>query len=137
MYAGMGYRDAGGLQEFSCEAGTEPIPFRTVGPEEFAVLRRRLLPEYSVIQEGRGLAFLAEQLQFFAGNDFLLAAYTENGVLQGLEYLGEKAAAPGLTKALGCTRGSFRTSGTEKSFAMFHPLTDVSITPAYFGFAFD
>ena len=43
MYAGMGYRNAGGLSVLSCSAGTEPVPFRTVGPQEFAALRRHFL----------------------------------------------------------------------------------------------
>jgi len=78
MYAGMGYRDAGGLEILECTAGAS-VPVRAVGPAEFAQLRRQLLPEGSVIQEGENLVFLSEQLRFFAGDRFLLAAYEEKG----------------------------------------------------------
>lgn len=137
MYAAMGYRDAGGLSEFSCTVGDAAAEARAVGPAEFAALRRKFLPPLSVLQEGAGLAFLAEQLQFYTGPDFLLAAYSENGILHGTELLGNGNAAPGIIKALGLSRGTFRTPGREKKFAMFHPLVSDTKTPAYFGFAFD
>lgn len=137
MYAGMGYRDAGGLCEFRCVAGADAVSLRAVGPEEFAALRRTLLPPHSVLQETRGLAFLGEQLQFYAGADFLLAAFCENGVVHGVELLGRPDAAPGIVRALGCSQGIFRLPGNEKPFAMFHPLMPAAVCPEYFGFAFD
>lgn len=137
MYAGMGYRDVGGLDITACTAAEAPAALRSIGPEEFAVLRRQYLPENSVVQEGENLAFLARQLQFYTGSGFLLAAYSENGVLHGVELLGDPAAAPGIVTALGCCRGSFRMPGSAHAFAMFHPLADDAAVPAYFGFAFD
>lgn len=137
MYAKMGYRDAGGLHIFSCDAGDSAATLRAIGAEEFAMLRRALLPEGSVLQEGYSLAFLAEQLQFFVGEDFLLAGYTLDGQLHGVELLGCPAAAPEIVKALGCDRGTFRTPSRHIPFAMFLPLSDTAICPEYFGFAFD
>lgn len=137
MYAGMGYYDIGSLTFFSCTAADAPVPLRAVGPVEFAELRRKMLPENAVIQEGEGLAFLAQQLQFYAGDSFLLAAYGENGVLSVPELLGDKTAAPGILKALNHPRGNFRIPGGNTPFAMFHPLSDSAIMPSYFGFAFD
>lgn len=137
MYAGMGYENAGGLAEFQCSAAETPISLRAVGPAEFAAQRRNLLPDGAVIQEGAGLAFLAEQLQFYAGDDFLLAAYAENGTLHGVELLGNRNAAPGILKTLGLSNGRFRIPGTERPFAMFHPLAADAKKPDYLGFAFD
>lgn len=137
MYAGMGYRNAGGLTVFSCAAASLPVSLRAVGAAEFAELRRKMLPENAVLQEGAGLAFLARQLQFYAGDGFLLAAYGENGVLFIPELLGDQTAAPGILKALGYSKGNFRIPGQNMPFAMFHPLTDSAINPSYFGFAFD
>ena len=137
MYEGMGYCDAGSLTVFSCTAAASPVPLRAVGPAEFASLRRKMLPENAVIQEGEGLAFLAEQLQFYAGDNVLLAAYGENGILSVPEFLGDKTNAPGILKALNHSRGKFRMPGGTTAFAMFHPLTDSVNPPAYFGFAFD
>lgn len=136
MYAGMGYRDAGGLEILECTAGAA-VPVRAVGPAEFAQLRRQLLPEGSVIQEGENLVFLSEQLRFYAGDRFLLAAYEEKGRLHGMEFLGDPAFLPGITGALGCTGGVFRMPGQAVTFAMFHPLAENASEPSYFGFAFD
>ena len=137
MYAGMGYDSFGGLDRFSCTAGDLPVPLRAVGADEFASLRRSLLPEDAVIQEGHGLDFLAEQLQFYAGDGFLFAAYGENGILSVPEFLGNHAAIPGILNALEHCQGHFRSPGNDTPFAMFHPLTLEAITPSYFGFAFD
>lgn len=137
MYAGMGYQNAGGITPFSCSAAAEPVSLRAIGAEEFAALRRKMLPEKAVIQEGIGLAFLAEQLQFYAGPGFLFAAYGENGLLFVPELLGDQTAAPGILKALGYSKGNFRTPGQNMAFAMFHSLDKTAIAPSYFGFAFD
>lgn len=137
MYAGMGYRNAGSLNCFTCTAGEMPVPLRSVGPEEFSTVRRKMLPENAVIQEEDGLAFLAEQLQFYAGDGFLLAAYSDNERLFVPELLGDPSAAPGILQALGFNQGNFRTPSGEIPFAMFCPLSDSAIVPAYFGFAFD
>lgn len=137
MYAGMGYQDCGGLNTFSCAAGGTAVPVRAIGQEEFACLRRQYLPADGVVQEGENLTFLAGQLQFYAGETFLLAAYAENDTLHGIELLGDISAASGIVNALGCTRGSFRIPGNTIPFAMFHPLEENSPIPGYFGFAFD
>lgn len=136
MYAGMGYRDAGGLDVLQYDTADTAVSLRAIGAEEFARLRRQFLPENSVVQEGENLALLAEQMQFYAGDGFLLAAYAENGVLHGMELLGNPAAAPGIAAALNCRRGSFRIPG-KTPFAMFHPVAEHAISPDYFGFAFD
>lgn len=136
MYGKMGYRDFGGLTEFSCTAG-EAVPVRQIGQAEYAALRRRFLPEGGVIQEGSSLAYLATYAQFYTGTDFLLAAVPEGEGLTGIELLGNRDAAPGILGALDCAWGKFRAPGTDIPFGMFRPLqTDVK-NPAYLGHAFD
>lgn len=137
MYRALGYEDCTCVSEFSCQAGLEPIPVHAIGPEEFAALRRRFLPENSVLQEGSNLTFLAAQAQFFTGDGFLLTAWQEGDTLHGMELLGNRDAAPAILRSLNCTRGDFRIPGEEKPFAMFHPLRENPRTPQYFGFAFD
>lgn len=137
MYAGMGYENMGGLAEFRCASGTDSVVLRSVSPSEFAERRRSMIPEGGILQEGNGLVFLAEQLQFYAGQDFLLAAYGEKDQLHGVEFLGNRASAPGILNALGFSRGIFRTPGRDELFAMFYPLTSDAIHPQYLGFAFD
>ena len=135
MYQKMGYEACGGMAEFSCTAGEQPVPVRSVDAGEYARLRRQLLPPGGVVQESENLSFLAAQAQLYAGEDFLLAAVGEEDTLTGLELLGNSKAAPGILTALGKKKGHFRTPG-EMPFAMYCPLTECP-RPAYFGLAFD
>lgn len=137
MYRKMGYEDCTTIGGFSCTAGEPAAEVRNIGTEEYAALRRKLLPEKAVLQEGIQLPFLAAQAQLFAGKDFLLAAYLERNTLHGMELLGNVSAAPGILRALGCEKGEFQIPGTEKPFAMIHKLTENTVTPTYFGFSFD
>lgn len=137
MYRKMGYEDCTAISRLSCSAGDAAAEIRNVGTEEYALLRRKLLPEKAVLQEGVQLSFLAAQAQLFAGEDFLLAAYLEEDTLHGVELLGNTAAVPGILRALGCEKGVFQIPGQEKPFAMIHKLHENTLTPCYFGFAFD
>lgn len=137
MYEKMGYRTCTAVAEFACKAATVPVPLRAIGVSEFAALRRKFLPRAGVLQEGENLIFLARQAQFYAGADFLLTAYGDGENLTAIELLGNQSAAPGILRALGAKKGSFRCPGTEIPFAMIRPLTENAVVPAYFGFAFD
>jgi predicted GNAT family N-acyltransferase len=137
MYRKMGYEDCTRIGSLSCNAGVSPVQIRNIGIEEYAALRRQLLPEGSVLQEGVQLPFLAAQAQLFAGADFLLAAYLDGEKLHGMELLGNSAAAPGILRALGCETGIFQIPGEEKPFAMIHKLQKNAATPKYFGLAFE
>lgn len=137
MYRSLGYTDATAVSEFSCISGPAPVFLREVSLSEYARLRRRLLPTGGVLQEQESLAFLAAQARLFAGEELLLAAYEEDGILHALELLGSPEAAPGILNALDCARGHFRTPGDTLPFAMWHPLTPDAPKPQYFGFAFD
>lgn len=136
MYREMGYRDCCTVSQFSCTAGA-PVPIRVIGPEEYARLRRNYLPDGGVIQEGKNLNMLSLLAETYAGGDFILAAAPEGEQLNGLELLGNRAAAPGILAALGYAAGTFRTPGGGTPFAMFRPLTEAVPAPTYFGLAFD
>lgn len=137
MYRKMGYLDCTAVSEITCSAADSPAEIRNVSVEEYAALRRKLLPENSVIQEEIQLSFLAAQAQLFAGQDFLLAVWLENDMLHGMELLGNSDAAPGILRALGCTTGNFRIPGVEMPFAMIHKLQEHAVTPSYLGLAFE
>ena len=137
MYRKMGYENCAGIDSLTCTAGQTALQVRTIDIPEYAALRRKLLPENAVLQEGVQLSFLAAQAQLFAGEDFLLAAYLEEETLHGVELLGNTNAAPGILRALGCEKGIFQIPGNDNPFAMIHKLQEDSITPNYFGFAFD
>lgn len=135
LYGTMGYRYATGIRELTCAAGDPPVPLRPISPEEYCLLRRRYLPADGVVQEEENMRFLAAQAALYAAPGLLLAARAEGDALTGLELLGDPAAGPGILRALGAARGSFRTPGTAP-FAMYRDFGG-SPAPSYFGFAFD
>lgn len=136
MYSKMGYRECCSVSEFSSRAGT-PLPVRQITLEEYALLRRQLLPAGGVIQEGASLVYLAAYARFYAGEDFLLAAVPSDKMLNGMELLGSRDAAPGILAALGYETGTFRAPGSEIPFTMFRPLNADAIAPTYCGLVFD
>ena len=131
MYAAMGYRNFGGVENLTLPAGA-PVPLWEVTPEEYAALRRKYLPVGGIVQEDGAIEYLAESAKLYAGNGFLLAA-TED---EPMELLGDTSQAAGILGALGKDRGTFRLPGAAP-FAMFRPTCDDSWTPAYFGLAFE
>lgn len=137
MYTGLGYRPCTQIREFVCAVDSDPAAIRPIDREEYARLRRQLLPRDGVVQENENLVFLETQAEFWAGLGFLLAARREDNTLHGLELLGDPAAAPGILSALGAAYGDFRTPGEGKPFAMFLPLRPGTEAPGYFGLAFD
>ena len=137
MYRKLGYADCTTVSELDCTAGETAAEIRNISPEEYARLRRKLLPEKGVLQEGKNLSFLAAQARLFAGEDFLLAAYLESDRLHGMELLGNPAAAPGILRALGCKSGAFQIPGKGRPYAMLHKLKEDAAIPRYFGLAFE
>ena len=136
MYASMGYQTATTLREWECVPGQIPAAMHRVDAAEYARLRRRLLPEGSVLQEGDSLTLQDALYQFYDGGDFLLCwGKNDRGPL-GIELLGNTEAAPGILAALRQPKGTFRAPGTGRPFAMYYPLSDAAV-PSYFCFAFE
>lgn len=137
MYRKMGYRVCSHVTEFSCAAAAGSIPLREASAEEYAAMRRQLLPAGGIIQEGANIAFLQKQAKLYAGEGFLLAADTSGETLRCIELLGDPRLAPTIVSALDKTRGHFRVPGDDRPFAMYLPLQEDAPAPAYFGLAFD
>lgn len=137
LYEKLGYRTCCHVTEFSCAASDVPVSLRPIDPQEYAALRRRYLPENSVLQEAETLAFLQTFAQFYAGKGFVLAGTLEKGIFVCTELLGAPETAPGILAALGAAQGRFRTPGTQKPFAMYHSLAPDAGMPHYFGLALD
>ena len=133
MYGKMGYLPGTTVTEFTCPAEEMPVALKMLTAEEFAQRRREMLPEGGVDQTGPLTELLADQCGLFGGEDFLAAAWTEDGVLHAEEFLGNRDIAPGIVKALGAGRGVFRAPGEDKPFAMYRPLKTCCPKPEYFG----
>lgn len=138
FYEGMGYRISSTIREFSCDASVKEDSLCCIDAEEYARLRRSLLPQGGVVQENENLDFLKTQAKLYAGTGFLLAARKEADRLFGIELLGDETKASKIVSALGCAQGTFRVPGEGKPFAMYRSLRDsVFPAPSYFGLAFD
>ena len=137
MYEKMGYAHCTAVREFCCDAGQVPAALRKIGKEEYAMLRRQLLPPGGAVQEGPLLDFLAGQAEFCAGEGWVAAVSVYDGKLHCHELLGDIAKAAGIVKALGEKEGFFRTFGGEKPFAMGRILREKSRLPSYFGLPLD
>ena len=74
-------------------------PMFAISPEEYARLRRNLLPENGVVQEGENLAFLAELAFFYQGESAIAALSKEDGSC--LELLGIPGLGDRLPYAMG------------------------------------
>ena len=136
FYADMGFFTCSSVSEFTEKAGKTPVPVQTLNTEEYALRRRMLLPENSVLQEEENLRYLKETAELYGGDGFLLAASREGETLNAAEYLGDVSRIPGILRTLGCAEGNFRTPGTEKEFAMYCSFEN-SAGPSYFGLCFD
>lgn len=136
FYGDMGYQTFCAMEDLPCAPGEAIAPVHPVDAPEYARLRRQLLPEGGVVQEGENLDFLTTQADLYAGPGFVLAAQKEGRGLLGLELLGDRAVAPGILTALDCAEGTFRVFGSGSPFAMYRPLNPAP-APTYFAFAFD
>lgn len=136
MYAGMGYLPGTAVSELTCRAGTEAVALQKLDASEYERRRRTLLGEDAVLQEGAFTTLLENLCDLYGGDGFLLAAQTEDGILQAEELLGDVAAAPGILRRLGVEEGCFRIPGVDKPFAMYRPLVEDCPQPGYFGISF-
>ena len=135
MYAAMGYRFFGGMTQLQASAGEEALALTEVSVSQYALLRRQMLPQGSVVQEGKNLDFLRKHYRFYHGAEVLLVASVTEQSLFAPEFLGDPALLGNILTALQLPKGAFRMPGQEH-FAMCRMLQSVS-PPKYFAFAFD
>ncbi len=138
FYRKRGYETSGYVSEFCVNSSDVPLNIRMIDIDEYARMRRQMLPPDGVVQENENLCFLQKQASFFACDGALLAARTDGDKLVCSELLGDREKAPAIVGALGCRKGDFRTVGADKPFAMYRSLGETNNTPpSYFGLAFD
>ena len=134
FYEKLGYRTCCYVAEHECSADTA-AEMRPLTIAEYAELRRSLLPEGGMVQEGATLEYLANFTRFYGGNGFVLAASLDGDRAIVHELLGNIDGCA-VTAALGAKTARIRTPGEDKPFAMCYPLGDAP-APTYFGLALD
>jgi len=138
FYEKIGYQTATQVSEFSCLAEGEPMELVRIDEAEYAKLRRIMLPEGGVVQEGVSLSYLAAQAELYRGDGVLLAARNEEETLIGIELLGNLECAPRILQSFQKRQGRFRSVGKNRRFSMIYTLREQkAILPTYFGLAFD
>ena len=130
FYERLGYRTNSFVRYFSVDAKDPPIPVKPVSPAEHARLRRILLPENSILQEGVTLDFLHLFADVYAAADALICVDPESGTV--LEYLGSPDSAPGILASLGIKQAQLRSPGQDVPFTMWIPLNCTKM-PGYLG----
>lgn len=136
FYEKLNFKTACYVDKIECFASENPVPLRTVNAKEYGMLRKKYLGDSAVFQEDENLDFLALGAELYEGDCFLLACRRENGVLFGIELLGNNTYIKDIVYTLGCKRGVFRTAGKNIPFAMHYPIHCMP-APDYFGLAFD
>ncbi len=136
FYARIGYRTATSLDRLTVDAAPRGVSLKRLTADEYASLRPTYLPQGGVLQGDECMAILAATAELYAGDGFLLAGRTEDGVFHAAELLGDTAKAPAILHTLGVDRGVFRTAGSAHPFSMYRPIDDTD-TPTYFGLALD
>ena len=137
FYRRLGYKTCTYIREITALSTEPPLVLQRISAEEYEKHRRAFLPKGGVIQENESIRFLAEDACFYRTDGLLLAAKQTADFLYGIELLGDTKRAGGVVRALGCKEGRFRTVGEEKPFTMYLSLGEKSVSPRYFGLAFD
>lgn len=142
FYAKRGYRPCANQGRIRAIADGLRTPIKMVSPRRYGELRKDLLPLNGVVQEGVNLDFLAQNVNLYAGKDFLLAAVRQpDGTVLGLELLSKTPMKhiPGILKTLKAEEGVFHVPYEKgRPFALFRPLKDwEGEVPGYFAFAFE
>lgn len=139
FYSKIGYSISSEIAEAEVKASGETVALRRIDKKEYAELRKRYLPYNGVVQEGESLDFFESYASFYAGDDFLLAAFADNSRLFGAELLGNASNLGGILKTLECESGVFRMPDGERKrrFSMCISLDGTPLPELYFGLAFD
>ena len=139
FYERLGYADCTAITETVIEASGRAISLRRIGAEEYAALRKAMLPKGSVIQDGENLAFLEISAQLYAGDGVLLAIQGEDSAedLRIIELLGNLTFGGDIVSYFGYKRAIARICGESKRFTMCKIFDDAVAKPKYFGFIFD
>ena len=136
FYKRLGFYPCTALDELVCEPEGHVL-LRPAGRDEYALLRRQLLPYRGVEQEGAFLELLESQYGLFAGDGFLFCAAVNGDKAFIPEFLGDQSKLPGAVGALGVKTAQVRTPGNNRLFAMYRPLDETAPPPLYFGLAMD
>lgn len=138
FYGKMGYKTTAHKTNVFVNASDECVNVTEVSACEYARIRKKYLPENSVLQEGENLDFLSLMCRFYTGDGFCFVLDNTLKTFKAIEFLGDFDLAPHILNSFKVKSGEFVTFGNEIPFAMYLSLDESNDShPKYFGFAFD
>ena len=131
LYEKFGYESFCPMTEHTITPEKASLSLSQISWQEYEALRKPLLPENALLQEGKTLEFLSTFAQFYQGENCLLCGYPEEDVFHICEYFGNEDSLPQIAATFG-KNVTVRLPGGNNS-AMYHRLEDSSGLPAYLG----
>lgn len=130
LYEKLGYRPFCPTEKVTVEAGGTPVPLKKLSKKEFLALRKKLLPENGILQEGITVDFLSCFTEFYAAKDCVMCLSTEYSTAYFQEFLGPRQLLPGILAALQLQKGIVRLPGGKMSAMYYSPAEKC---PGYLG----
>ena len=131
LYRKLGYAPFCSALTVTVDAADEAVDLAELSHDEYSKRRLPLLPAGSVVQDDLTFDFLATFSSFYWGNDCLFCGGMDGGTFYFQEFLGQPETVPGILKALGAEKGTFRIPG-DTPFAMYLPLDGTENAPSHF-----
>lgn len=133
LYEKFGYRSFCPMETKKVPGKAAGISLQEIDADTYNALRKSLLPADSLLQEGATLSFLATFAKFYQGDNCLLSAYEENGILHICEYFGQESTLGNIAKATNAEFAVARIPGGNKPTAMYLDFTGEESLPEYLG----
>lgn len=130
FYKRLGYRTSCYVNSFTAKAGVSAARIHPLTSEKYAAMRRELLPENAVLQEGVTLDFLNVFAGFYAVDGGVFCLSREEREI--IEYLGDSNLIPAVLSALSLESAKVTMPGGDLPFVMYYPL-DNAPAPGYLG----
>ncbi|MBR4864836.1 MAG: GNAT family N-acetyltransferase [Oscillospiraceae bacterium] len=130
LYGKLGYRPFCPMEKQEICAGKTAAVLKTLTAAEFGEMRRALLPQGGILQEGVTLSYLARFTDLYEAEGCVMSLYCEEDTACFQEFLGDPEKLPGILAALGVKKGAVRLPGGKDSAMYYSPEAE---TPSYLG----
>lgn len=133
LYEKLGYRSCCPAREHHFQVEGVALPLKAVSPEQYALLRKTMLPDGGV--EQTGLSYLATFTRLYMGEGCLFSVAQEGCNAWFQEYLGDPRLLPRILRTLGAETGMVFLPGEGENRAMYYGPEEDPL-PSYLGLSF-
>lgn len=132
LYKKLGYESFCPMDTVTIKAEETKISLCPIDAATYGKLRKELLPDDAIIQEGATLNFLEGFGSFYRMDSGIACLSKEDETLYIQEYLADPKEIPALTYCLKAKKAQVRLAGKTAS-AMYLPLDNSQELPSYLG----